>query len=463
MRRGFLFGLALTLFSALGSVGYAADAETGVAVLANDAASHEVDADAIEPAAALQFSSLYAFRGLANGRWARGGLAADEDGNLYGTLLYDGLCDTCGLVYMLRKPTTPQSKWTYLIIHKFNLSQEDGIAPTGKLVFHKGAIYGTTSAGANFSCGCGSVFKLKPLNANRTQWAYSRIYRFKSFADGATPIAGIIFGKDEAIYGVTSSGGRDMAGTVFRLNGSGDANWSKTTLYQFKDATNGGPQGELVFGKDGALYGTTFGGGKYNRGTVFRMTGSGGKWDFKFIYHFLGVDQPGNSTDGADPEGQLIFGKDGMLYGTTVFGGESDWGTIFRLKKPKAGQTAWGYKIVHHFKSGPQDGRLSHSGLAMDSAGALYGTTAGGGPHDGGTVYKLVPKANGTYAFSLVHSFTPRSKNGDSSYGGVLIRGRTVYGPTITGGLVNPGALKDGKAEKPGCRDGCGTVYQLTP
>ena len=470
---GLRFALALLLACASGSMSHAANGQDAAAIVSNDAATEEIittaepaeDADTLEldTAKALKATTLYAFRGLANGRFARGGLASDEDGNIYGTLYYDGACDPCGLVYMLRKPTKGQTKWTFSILVKFSNVPGNGFAPTGKLLFHDGAIYGTTTVGANSACGCGSVFKLRPLNAGKTQWAFTYIYRFQNTQDGAQPVGGVIFGKDGAVYGTTSRGGKNGGGTVFRLTGSGNSDWKKTTLHSF-EAGFSGPQGELAFGKDGALYGNTYGGGKYRVGVVFQMTGKGNNWKYKVLYNFRGIYQGFGSTDGADPEGHLTFGQDGLLYGTTtVGGGVKDSGTIFSLKKPKAGKTQWTYKVIHRFQGGPSDGTYAHSGLTLSSTGALYGTTAGGGPNGGGTVYRLTPKANGSYDFSLVHTFVPRSKNGDDPNAGVIIRGKTLYGPTLTGGLINPGALKDGKADEPGCRDGCGVVYQLTP
>jgi len=470
MGRGILFALALVLAGASASVAYAADSQGDAVAAANAAADEfisdaepveDADAHELDAAQSLKFTKLYAFRGLSNGRFARGGLASDGDGNIYGTLYYDGACDPCGLVYMLRKPTGTQTKWTFSILFKFSNIAGNGFAPTGKLLFREGAIYGTTTVGANASCGCGSVFKLRPLNAGKTQWAFTYIYRFQSPQDGSQPIGGVIFGKDGAIYGTTSGGGRNSTGTVFRLTGSGHSDWKKTTLHHFA-SDGGGPRSELIFGSDGALYGTTYGGGKYHNGVVFRMA-QGSTWTYKVLYDFKGIYQGFGSTDGANPEGRVTFGKDGMLYGTTAFGGGvKDSGTIFRLKKPKAGQTQWAYKVIHRFQGGATDGTYAHSGLTLSGTGALYGTTAGGGTMGGGTVYKLTPKANGTYGFSVIHSFKPMDKNGDDPNAGLIIRGKNLYGPTLTGGLVNPGALKDGRAD-PGCQRGCGIVYQLTP
>src|ERR1700683_1523198 len=59
--------------------------------------------------------------------------------------------------------------------------------------------------------------------------------------------------------------------------------------------------------------------------------------------------------------------------------------------------------ILYSF-SGP-DGANPTSGLIADAAGALYGTTSGGGPPSKGTVFRLAPKGDGTYAESGLYAF----------------------------------------------------------
>ncbi len=59
----------------------------------------------------------------------------------------------------------------------------------------------------------------------------------------------------------------------------------------------------------GNLYGTTNGGGP---GTVFKVDASGNE---TVLHRFTG------SSDGANPQGHLVFDANGNLYGTTYRGG----------------------------------------------------------------------------------------------------------------------------------------------
>jgi len=337
------FGLALALVSSAAAQPIGASSSAGI--------------EAADPAAAPGtnatpgIATLHAFLGAGDGFDPLGGLAADSLGNLYGTTYYDGRGPYLGTVFMLQRPTTAGGKWVYRVIYRFSPSYSDGNGPAGNLTVKDGIVYGTTHAGANPSCGCGEVFRLRPLNRAKTTWKYAIIHRFNTQNTGTTPEAGVTFGPDGALYGTTSGGGTHGAGTIFKLTGSGDGPWSFKPLRSLAGASGSGPSAELLAGKDGTLYGTTFGGGKYNRGSIFSLSKSGA---FKVLYDFKGVDQPLGPKDGAEPEARLAFAPDGAIYGTTEFGGQSDEGTIFRLTKGAGG--AWAYKIVHDFG---QDGKRS--------------------------------------------------------------------------------------------------------
>jgi len=286
-----------------------------------------------------------------------------------------------------------------------------------------------------------------PTNRRRRAeptWKYRILHGFAPAKNGSTPVGGVTFGPDGALYGTTSAGGQHESGVAFRLTLSG----SYTVLQHFAGNYTSGPQGELIVGQDEALYGTTFGGGKYNEGTIFRLTVSG---DHTVLYNLKGVNQPGGSQDGAQPEGKLAFGKDGTLYGTTAFGGSpSGYGTAWSLKPPGVGGTKWTYTQLHIFGS---SGNLPHAGVVITGGGALYGTAAGGGRWQDGVVYKLAPpSAGGTeWTYSVLHSFQGSDKDGNIPWSGFLKAG-TIYGTNLSGGAFNSN-----------CINGCGTVFKLTP
>src|SRR5262249_42567383 len=110
---------------------------------------------------------------------------------------------------------------------------------------------------------------------------------------------------------------------------------------------------------DGYFYGSTFAGGAFNRGMVFRLSSTG---VFTVVYSFTG------GADGANPAG-VVQASDGNLYGTTSTAGASDRGTIFRLS------LAGAFSVLHAFTTA--DGGGSIAPLMQAADGGMYGTTAG--------------------------------------------------------------------------------------
>ncbi|MGH7091129.1 MAG: choice-of-anchor tandem repeat GloVer-containing protein, partial [Stellaceae bacterium] len=89
---------------------------------------------------------------------------------------------------------------------------------------------------------------------------------------------------------------------------------------------------------------------------------------------------------GAAPLSGLIFDRQGRLYGTTSAGGIHNGGTVFALV-PNAARTRWVKRLLYRFcaRGGKSctDGATPMSGLLMDAAGNLYGTTQAGGAAPG--------------------------------------------------------------------------------
>ena len=409
----------------------------------------------ITPALAQQLTTLYRFPGGANGNFPRGGLAMDVAGDLYGTTRYDGNCSTCGIVYKLTPPAPGKTAWTYKVVHDFLLSG-GGIDPISPLTAFNNVLYGTAAGGGDPMCGCGVIFSVTATDV------YKNLHTFDPFVpnqqnsqwpQGTTPIGGLLIDSDGTMYGTTDSGGTGAAGTdgsngagiIYKISTGGSG---FTKLHDFDGSLNSGPQGEMIFGADGAIYGTQYGGGKYNQGVIFRMTKAG---SYQVLYDFLGVNQPGGSHDGAQPEGRLALGPDGTIYGTTSFGGSpSGYGTAWSIKLVNA---KWVYTQLYIFGSA---GNLPHSGLIMGKDGALYGTGAGGGAYQSGVIYRLLPPATsgGTWTYQLLHSFIGRDTNGDDPYGDLLYANDKFYGENLTGGDITDCSSAPG---------GCGTVFQYRP
>ena len=394
------------------------------------------------------FTTLYRFPGASGVYFPRGGLAMDSAGNLYGTTRYGGSSRTSGVVYKLTAPN-----WTYKLLHSGVLYKQ-GIAPTAPLTIVGDVIYGTMSAGGDPACACGVVFT---ISTNGT--GYKEFHVFgpdfpAKQVNGATPIGGLLINGD-TMYGTTEAGGDNGSGVIYKLSTTGSG---FTVLHQFaayQGQQTSGPQGELL-GKDGYIYGTQYGGGAYNQGTVFRISTTGA--DFKVLYNFLGVNQPGNSTDGANPEGRLAQGSDGTIYGTTTFGGTPlGYGTAWSLKLVSG---KWVYKQLRRFASGSNfyDANLPHGGLVIDTNGVLYGDGAGGGLYESGAVYELTApaKAGGAWGYKTLYSFKDLNTNGNSPYGPLLLENHLLYGANLAGGDITPecDVVVD---------DGCGTVFRVNP
>jgi uncharacterized repeat protein (TIGR03803 family) len=201
----------------------------------------------------------------------------------------------------------------------------DGEFPDAGLVQAiNGDFYGTTvQGGANpssYAGGSGTVFKMTPSGILTTLYSFCSQ---SGCADGEFPNP-LIQATNGELYGTTGHGGAYGAGTVFKITPSG----TLTTLYSFcsQSGCPEFPTAGLVQATDGDFYGTTYGGGVNNSGTIFKITPSG---MLTTLYSFC--SQSG-CPDGANPYGGLVQSTNGNFYGTTGYGGAyGNYGTIFSL------------------------------------------------------------------------------------------------------------------------------------
>ena len=191
------------------------------------------------------------------------------------------------------------------------------------------------------------------------------------------PRAGVTEGSDGALYGTTQGGG--AANRQARSSGSTRTGRGSRSCTRSSDGTDGCvPTAGVTGGSDGALYGTTSQGGAAGGGTVFRIRKDG--TGFTVLHSFECA-----STDGCFPAAGVTEGSDGALYGTTGLGGAAGRGTVFRINKDGTGFT-----VLHSFGCTSTNGCGPAAGVTEGSDGALYGTTGAGGG-GAGTVYRLVP------------------------------------------------------------------------
>jgi len=292
-------------------------------------------------------------------------------------------------VAIMAAPAAPAQ--TLSILHTF--TGADGSAPlAGPTLDRTGSLYGTTlSQGGGF----GTVFKLTHAG---TSWVMNTLHTFQGGSDGAGPAAGVVFGPDGALYGTTTGidGGSDY-GTVFMLRPPANAPhsiifpWTETVLYRFTGGADGANPGygNLIFDAAGNIYGTTVRGGDNGLGTVYELTPSNGSWTETVLYSFSMSD-----NGGYYPYGAVVLDSSGNLYGTTYLGGITGLGSLFELTPSGS---SWTETLLHSFGTG--DGYNPYGGLIIDQQDNLYGTTASGpGNQTGGTAYELQPAGtNWTY------------------------------------------------------------------
>jgi uncharacterized repeat protein (TIGR03803 family) len=276
---------------------------------------------------------LYSFNGN-DGEDPFSPLVFDAAGNLYGTTPIGGYQDG-GTVFELMPGKN--GTWTGKKLHVFSTHGTDGYDPQGALVIDAaGDLYGTTVSGGTGHCGgyragCGTVFELRP--GKEGSWTEKVVYSF-DWEDGARPNAGLIFDSKGNLYGTTLLGRNkdcnDLScGLIFELMPGRGGTWQEKVLHVFHgngvDGYN--PYSPLIFGRAGNLYGTTYSGGAYGYGTVFRLVlGSTGKWTETILHSFQH-----NGTDAVQPFAGLTLGVSGLLYGTGAYGGDYLEGAVFEI------------------------------------------------------------------------------------------------------------------------------------
>jgi uncharacterized repeat protein (TIGR03803 family) len=328
-------------------------------------------------------SVLYTFQGGADGNHPTSDLVRDSTGNLYGTTQYGGdlSCEPpigCGTVFRV------DSAGHETVLYSFK-GGTDGMFPNGVIRDEDGNLYGTTVVGGDHLCGyggggCGTVFKISTTGRETV------LHTFTGGADSGYPDRGLVMDAKSNLYGATHGVAGNDYGAVFKVTKGG----KETVLYAFGSDGNA-PTGSLVMDAKGNLYGTTsgdFGG----LGTVFKLTRDGKE---TVLYNFKGP------PDGSTPQAGVVMDTAGNLYGTTYAGGDATCspgegggcGTVFKLTK------SGNESVLYRFTDG-LDGAFPGAPLLLDAKGNLYGTTPYGGHsnycNNGGegcgVVFEMTPK-----------------------------------------------------------------------
>jgi uncharacterized repeat protein (TIGR03803 family) len=250
--------------------------------------------------------------------------------------------------------------------------------------------------------------------------------------DGYNPWANLVFDSSGNLYGTTAFGGASSCGTAFELSPLAGGGWTEKILRAFNNTDGCSPYGGLVLDAAGNLYGTTRDGGNYGNGTAYELTPSAGGWTEKVLHSFQA-----NGTDGYGPTDTLILDPSGSLYGTTAAGGTHAGGTIFKLTPTISG--GWSEKVLYNLA--PGTGNYPTAGVVFDSFGNLFGTTQVGGTYNYGTVFELKPTPGG-WAEKTLHHFNQDGVDGFFPTAGVILDASgNLYGTTPSGGRSDQGIV----------------------
>ena len=288
------------------------------------------------------------------------GVIEGSDGWMYGTTRNGGEWDY-GTIFRIGKDGS-----NYTILRNFHSVQVDARSPTAALLEGSdGWLYGTSSQGGSNTLG--TIFRISRDGDN-----FAILHHFGGEDNSYAPVASVIEASDGALYGTTFR-------SIFRIQKDGTG---YTRLFSFNSTTTGyGSSAALLEASDGQLYGTVpMGGTNMAAGTVFRIRKDGTQFTpLKFFYP--------SAFDGHAPRAPLVEGADGTLYGTCSVGGSQQvYGTVFAINKNGSQ-----YRVLRSFSGQDSRGFWPNAALKKGSDGALYGTAASGGNSRFGTVFRLLP------------------------------------------------------------------------
>ena len=338
------------------------------------------------------YTNLVVFAGT-NGAVPEGPLFLSTDGNFYGTTAQGGSGNRGTLFRMTHAGVLTT-------VAKFEGT--NGSNPVGGLVLGPhGYYYGTASSGG--AGGYGTVFAWGP------KIGLSNLFSF-DLTNGSSPQEGVVADNAGNLYGTTLLGGTAGQGTIFKLTPTN----TLTSLVTFQHTNGAFPCGLVAYSND--LFGVTFAGGSNDLGSVFSATTSGS----------LTVLASFALTNGSNPKGSLLLGTDGYLYGTTLQGGTSGKGVVFRLSTNSTPSTGGGggrggrggggsgtslavLTNLAYFTGA--NGAYPQGGLMLASNGNIYGTTTSGGTDGYGDVFELLGFPPSIYQEPASQNFAAKATN----------------------------------------------------
>ena len=361
-------------------------------------------------------------------------LAMGPDGAYWGSTNGGGKL-TCGTIFKINPVSgfrTTVLEFTGAGIDSNGLRKR-GTAPAAALVNDGlGNLWGTTSGGGTE--GAGTVYKFNVATGTLT--TVIDFTRNGFVNKGESPNSKLVSDGAGNFWGTTSGGGGAGGGTIYKINALTNALTTVTEFNNLGDTSGSNPHGGVTDDGSGFFWGATVGGGANNAGTIFKIAANSGQ--FTTVLSFTGN---GASNKGSFPYAMLLNDGGGNLWGTTVLGGAANMGTIFKVNIASGTLTT----VIHFTGDGPSDkGARPYSGLAADASGFLWGTTSDSGANSHGTLFKLNPT---TGILETVVEFTG---NGPTNKGSLPLSPLVSDGAGSLLGVTGAGGAND-----------LGTVFKL--
>jgi len=320
------------------------------------------------------------------------------------------------LIALAIQPLLAQAQ-SYKVLYSFTKNSTAGQYPSSPLVRDpQGNLYGVALGG---TFGRGIIFKVSSAGDEQVLYSFNG-----SDGDGDVPDSMSFRDAAGNLFGTTFQGGAYSYGNVFKLDPQG----RETVLYSFcpqTPCTDGTFPGGVIPGKNGALYGITYAGGNFSCnitgcGTVFKINRDG----HLTLLHAFGGE------DGDYPNAGLVLDASNNAHGTTQWGGAYGRGAVFKV-------TSSGNETVEYSFEGGGDGAYPNGGLVQDAEGNLYGTAYQGGTYNYGTIFKITASGE----FTVLYSF-PGGKSGANPYADLnLDQQGNIFGVTSAGGTHNFGIV----------------------
>jgi uncharacterized repeat protein (TIGR03803 family) len=352
-----------------------------------------------------------------------GSLLMDANGNLFGTTLSGGPAGG-GTVFEL---VNTGSGFTLQTLATFDPNDTvNGNTPFAGLTMDaSGNLFGVTQAGG--ASGSGTVFELANTGSGYGQ--LQTLTSFSGAANGAYPMGTLLADGAGDLFGTTQSGGVNGQGTVFEMV-KGASGYSLQTIYQFNFTDGAAPTGALIADGNGDLFGTTAQGGtgSMGQGTVFELVHGASGYTLQTLASFDG-------SNGSFLYAGVVADAQGNLFGATYSGGANGYGTIYELVNTGSGFTYQTLATLDYNVTGG----YSIGGLTTDAQGDVFGTALAGGANAFGTVFELVHGSSG-YTFQTLYAFG--GSDGAMPEGALMVdTAGNLYGTTAGGGANGAGTV----------------------